>query len=154
MHRLSLFVVLALLAAACGRPFEPATPAGFVEVEDDQHDGRYEYRATSPDGLVLALRAVDNEKGGDLEFWVRAVSNQLRDQGGYALLETVEVKAVNASGKQLRFGLDQGSTPHLYYVSLFLKGDRVFVHEAGGTKELMTKHASEVAQSIQQLKLD
>ncbi|MCA9629175.1 MAG: serine/threonine protein kinase [Myxococcales bacterium] len=143
-----------LLSVACGSPFKATTPPGFVEVEDHGYDDRYDYRATTADGLVLAVRAVDNEEGGTLEFWTRAIENQLRQQGGYALIEKVDVKTRGGvAGKQLRFGLDQETTPHLYYVSVFVTDDTVFVHEAGGTKELMTKNMAQVTASIDNLEL-
>lgn len=154
MHR-SLFIApLLLLATACGSAFTAATPPGFVEVDDHHYDDRYDYRATSADGLVLAVRSVDNEEGGTLEFWTRAVENQLRTQGGYALLEQVDVKTrAGQTGKQLRFGLDQETTPHLYYLTLFVTEDRVYIHEAGGSKELMTKNAAQVTWSVDNLVL-
>lgn len=154
--RFSLLFVSAicLFTAACGSPFKATTPPGFVEVENHGYDDRYDYRATTADGLVIAVRAVDNEDGGTLEFWTRAIENQLRQQGGYALIEKVDVKTSGGvAGKQLRFGLDQETTPHLYYVSVFVTEDTVFVHEAGGSKELMTKNMAQVTASIDNLEL-
>lgn len=133
---------LALALSGCGSSFAAATPPGFVELDDQE---TYDYRATSADGLVLAVREIDHEPKGEVGFWTRAIENRMRQRGGYALLGTHDVKSKNGlDGKQLRFGHDESGTPHLYYVTLFLTEKRIFLLEAGGTKELMTRHADAV----------
>ncbi len=137
-----------LLLAGCGVSFEAATPPGFVEL--DEADSAYAYRAMTADGLVIAAREMDHEPKGELDFWVRAVENRLRQRGGYALLETRPITCRSGqTGKQLRFGHDEGSRPHLYTVSVFVTDDTIYVIEAGGTKELMEKHADQVDWAVQ-----
>lgn len=145
---LVLVSALALAAFSSGcRPFAPATPPGFVDLSDNYED--HEYRSTTADGMVLGVRAYENKPKGELPFWVRATENRVRDTSGYALLETRDVKARNgAAGKQLRFGHDESTVPHLYYVTLFVDDDHVFVLEAGGTKELVEKHEEQINWSI------
>jgi hypothetical protein len=131
-------LLFGLLALGACRPFEPATPPGFVELEDRYEND--EYRATTADGVVLGVRAYDNEPKGDLGFWTRALENRMREGGGYALLETRKVKARSGlEGKQLRFGHDEEKAPHLYIVTLFVDDDHVFVLEAGGEKSEMER---------------
>ena len=131
--RVLLLLVLAGAALACGRPFAAATPPGFVEFEGRYADG--EYRAATPDGVVLGIRAFDNEPKGELSFWVRAIQNRLRDQGGYALLETRPVQdRAGLKGTQMRFGHDEEKSPHLYHLVVFVTEDRVYLLEAGGQK--------------------
>lgn len=143
-----LLCALAALSASAGcRPFQPATPPGFVDFSEKYQDG--EYRATTADGLVLGVRAFDNEPKGEIGFWLRAIENRMRDTSGYALLETRDVKDRNGNpGKQLRFGHDESGVPHLYYVAVFVNDDHVFLLEAGGTKDLVEKHGDQVEWSI------
>jgi hypothetical protein len=143
-----LFTALAALLAGAGcRPFKPATPPGFVDFSDKYQD--HEYRATTADGLVLGVRAFDNEPKGELDFWLRAIENRMRDTSGYALLETREVKDIKGNaGKQLRFGHDESGVPHLYYVTVFVNDDHVFLLEAGGTKDLVDKHKDQIDWSV------
>jgi hypothetical protein len=137
----SLFAALGLVLSTACTSFTAATPRGFVELDDQE---RYDYRATSADGIVVGVRELDNDPKGELEFWARAIENQLRGRGGYALLETREVKSKDGvTGKQFRFGHDEGKTPHLYYLALFVTPKTIQLIEIGGTKELMTKHAAE-----------
>lgn len=112
------------------------TPSGFVEVKGEPYD----YRASSADGLVIAVRELDHEPKGDLAFWVRAVENEMRLGRGYALLDTREVKTSRGlAGKEMRFGHDEGSNPHLYWVAVFVTDTKLYVIEAGGTKDLVEK---------------
>jgi hypothetical protein len=134
----ALLFAVALLPA-CTHHFDAATPSGFVELE---HQDRYDYRATSADGLVIGVRELRNDPKGELAFWARAVENQLRSRSGYALLDTRDVKSKDGiAGKQLRFGHDEGKTPHLYYVTVFVTPKRIEVIELGGTRALMLASA-------------
>jgi hypothetical protein len=136
----ALLVFASALASACGHHFDAATPSGFVELAHQQH---YDYRATSADGLVIGVRELENEPQGELVFWARAVENQLRNRGGYALLDTRDVKSKDGvAGKEFRFGHDEGRTPHLYCVTVFVTKKRLEVLEIGGTKELMTANSA------------
>jgi hypothetical protein len=143
------------LGAGCGRAYDIATPAGFVDLEDRYDDGDDEYRATTADGVVIGVRAYDNEPFAERAFLVRAIENQLRLGRGYALLETKEVSAKNGmKGTQLRFGHDQPNGPHLYILSVFADEDHVFLHEAAGKKELVEKAEQSIAWSVRELSPD
>lgn len=150
----NLFVaarVLALSAAlgafASCRPFVPATPPGFVELED-----RYswnEYRATTADGVVIGIRAFKNEPKGERAFWVRAIENRMRDVGAYALIEKRDVKNRGGlTGTEMVFGHDEGDEPYLYRLTVFVTDDRVFIVEAGGSKPQMERQAQQIDWSI------
>lgn len=135
-------LALAALSLGC-RPFKPATPPGFVDLGDDYPN--HEYRATTADGMVLGIRAFKNKPKGEMDFWIRAIENRMRDTSGYALLEKKDVKdRAGHTGKQLRFGHDEGTVPHLYYLTVFTDDDYVYLLEAGGTKDLVTKHEEQV----------
>ena len=143
---------LALSCAACGPSFQATTPSGFVELENEYDD--YDYRATSADGLVIGVREIEHDPPGEMPFWVTAIKNRMRERAGYALLETKEVTSADGvKGTQLRFGHDQdGNKPHLYYVTLFVTPDTLFLLEAGGSKKLMTDNAAEVDRAVAQFR--
>ncbi|MBK8994306.1 MAG: serine/threonine protein kinase [Myxococcales bacterium] len=141
-----VLVLAALPLFGCGHHFETTTPQGFVELEDQE---AYEYRATTADGLVIAVREIEHDPKGEMAFWTRAIENRMRQRGGYALLGTRDVKTKSGlDGKQLRFGHDESGKPHLYYVTIFLTEDYIFLLEAGGTKELMEKGSAGLDQAI------
>lgn len=148
MKRVFFAMALALSASACSRHFAPATPPGFVDMGTKYPDG--EYRATTADGVVIGIRNVDNDPKGELAFWARAVENRMRERGGYALLEKKPVSArSNLTGTQLRFGHDEGNTPHLYWVTLFVTDKTIYILEAGGTKAEMEKQEAQINWAIQ-----
>lgn len=72
------------------------------------------------------------------------------DRGGD--WDVVEQSA--ASPEQLRFGYDQGSEPHLYFVTIFIaeggvfSRSKLFLIEAGGKKELVEQEAAQIDYAI------
>lgn len=122
-----------LLTAACGKPFDVKTAPGFVALENQS---TYDYRATTPEGVVMAVRVVEDEKRGDLAFWTEAVTRELRDVSGYALRETVDTTSADGTpGKLLRFGHDQDGKPYTYWVAIFPAQKRLFLVEAGAASD-------------------
>jgi hypothetical protein len=131
---------LCLLLSACGRPFDVRTPRGFVELENQPP--AYDYRATTADGVVVGVRAIDARGRNDLGFWTQAVTLQVRDEMGYALLATKDVRSEDGtSGRELRFGHDENGGPYTYRVTIFSAQERVFVLEAGGARDALERLA-------------
>jgi hypothetical protein len=142
-----LAAAASLASVGCGRSFTPATPPGFVDLGEHYPDN--EYRATTADGAVLGIREFDNDPKGELSFWSRALENRMRETGGYALLEKKSVTSRGGLvGTELDFGHDEGSTPHLYRVVLFVTDKKIFVLEAGGAKAEMDRQASQIDWAI------
>lgn len=143
-------LLLCLFPLACARPFVPLTPNGFVELKE--RGKAYDYRAAHPDGLVTAVRVVANNPEGTLSFWSRAVENELRQGRGYRLIgQTPVTNRQGVTGTVLEFGHDEGRTPHLYRVALFLHDDDLFLVEQGGDKDLVVAHAADFKQAIEGL---
>ncbi len=150
-HQLGTLACAALISSlvmACGPSFVSQTPKGFVELDND--NDAYDYRATTADGVVIAVREIDNEAKGEREFWLKAIRNQMRERGGYKLLEEVAVTSADGlNGTQLRFGHDDGNNrAHLYYLTVFVTDATIWLVEAGGTKDRMTTEARQVAQAV------
>lgn len=139
-------VAVTALVVGCGPLMN--TPPGFVEIKGEPYD----FRATNADGLVISVREMSHEPKGDLAFWVSAIEKELRLGRGYALLGTSDVKTARGlSGKELRFGHDEGSSPHLYWVAVFVTDSKLYVIEAGGTKELVDKNEALLGDAIKSL---
>ncbi|MCA9586047.1 MAG: serine/threonine protein kinase [Myxococcales bacterium] len=127
-----LGLTLAASSVACGRPFDVKTPPGFVELEGQ---GDYQYRATTPEGVVVAVRVVEDEKRGDLSFWTEALLLQLREISGYALTSSSEITSNDGTkGRLLQFGHDEDNKPYVYWVAIFAAQDRLFLVETGAPK--------------------
>lgn len=149
MNRTATALLLALAATAsvaCGRPFDVKTAPGLVELDDQ--DPAYDYRAIAPEGVVVAVKAVDVGDKGDLGFWTRATTLRVRQLDGYAMLGEGDVKTANGvPGHELRFGHDEGGKPYLYTLRVFVRqkgwpshGSRVFLVETGGPKDEVDRY--------------
>jgi hypothetical protein len=131
------------MVAGCGRPFDVRTPRGFVEL--DNQGPEYAYRATTADGVVVAVRAIDAPDREDLGFWEQAVTLELRGAAGYALLGKKDIRSEDGTpGRELQFGHDQNGKPYSYRVALFTAQSRVFLLEAGGAKESLARVAPQL----------
>jgi len=142
---LPFLCALALAAVACGKPFRVETAPGFVEVHEE--NAAYDYRAVVPDGVAVAVRAVDIEEGQpkDVVFWERAFALRTRELDGYALVQTGAARSLDGvAGRELVFGHDEQGKPFVYRVRLFVSGDKLVVAEAGGAREEMERWRTSV----------
>ena len=143
-----------LLAFAACRPFDIKTAPGFLELKDETSS--YAYRATTPEGVVVGVRVVDLEGEGsdDLAFWTRALTLQMRDVSGYALLETHDVQSLDGvKGRQLRFGHDESGKPYVYWLTFFTSGSKLVIVEAGGAKDKFDAAAPSVQWMVQSVRV-
>lgn len=148
-----LALALALASAGCGRPFRVATAPGFVELEGQSGTG-YDYRATSPEGVVMAVKVLEDEDRADLAFWTRAIVLQMRDVSGYAHLTTVDVTSLDGTpGKRMEFAHDEDGKPYLYWVTVFLAQDKLFLAEVGAPKPLFERHRASIEWTLKSLKV-
>jgi hypothetical protein len=152
----SIATLLAVGAFACTPTF--ATPKGFVELDENTN---YDQRATTPDGLVLGGREIENDPEGDLAFWAHAIETQVRLRGGYALLEKRAVQTKDGhGGTELRFGHDEGNQPHVYVVAVYVTPGNfwcdgtIYLFEAGGPKALVEKNAASIDWAIRNVRVD
>lgn len=143
---LTLFVLV-----GCGRPYAPATPDGFIDLSERyENNDNDEYRAATADGVVLRVRAYDNEPKADLTLAVRVLENSMRDGRGYALVGKREITVRDGTkGVALEFGHDEPSGSHIYIITLVVTEKRVFVLEAGGKKATVEKARASIDWSIQ-----
>ena len=129
----ALVALASVALAGCGHPFDVQAAPGFVPLDNQ---AAYDWRATTPEGIVVAVRVVEDEKRGDIAFWTDAVTLQLRDVSGYALLDSAEVTSLDGTkGRMLKFGHDEDGKPFVYWVSIFAAQSRLFLVETGGAKD-------------------
>ncbi len=148
--RHSLTALALLFASGCGSHFAVVSPDDFLELahEDSRRYG-YELRATSADGVVVGVREIENPQHGSRDFWVDAIRNRLRRDAGYALIDESDVSAASGqTGHQLRFGHDESSRPYIYWITVFVTPDRVFVVEAGGRRDPFAAAQARVESAI------
>jgi hypothetical protein len=147
---LTLAVLVA--TAGCGRPFDVKTPPEMIELKDQ--DPPFAYRAMTPDGVVVAVRVVDDDRKTDLAFWENAIRLRMKELAGYALLRVKDITSRDGTkGKELRFGHDENGKPYVYRVRVLVAQGRVFVVEAGGAKAQMDRYDSTVGWTLDNVKV-
>ena len=147
---LATVALLALPLSGCSRGFSITTPAGFAEL-DGQKD--YGYRATSPQGVVIAVRREKNEPYGDLSFWSGAVDAQLR-RGGYKAIKAIDVAASGVKGKQIHYVVVRSGREHMFWVSVFVTEKAVVTVEVGGDLEYFEKAEKALSAAIASVQID
>lgn len=139
----AMWLATAIALAGCHASFTTSAPKGFIELDEPMSD--FDFRATTADGLVIAVREIDHDPEADLNFWARAVENAMRQRGGYAMLGTSDRKIADGlAARQLRFGHDEASKPHLYLVTLVVTSSVIYVLEAGGDQALVEQRARDI----------
>lgn len=138
---LSLFC----FTAACGPQLSP--PRAFGKL----HGGDYDYRATTPQGVVIAARSEKNEPRADIDFWSRAVDVRLARDGYAKTSEAPVTTARGLHGIELAYAKQEEGRSYTYVVALFVKDGRVYVVEAGGDKDEFTPLAADVEKAIASL---
>src|SRR5438552_14252692 len=107
---------LSLFAAACGPKLAP--PPSFASI-DGPNPGGYDYRATTPQGVVVAVRKEANDPRADVAFWARAVDLRLK-RDGYARAAEAKVKTDRGlDGVELTYARAQEGRTYRYEVAVF-----------------------------------
>ena len=152
MLRRILATVLAASAfalAGCGASANLQTPPGFAELEDQDP---YAYRATTAQGVVIAVHDQANEPRADATFWTSALDARLR-RDGYTHDSTRAVKsAAGLPGQQLRYTREEDRREYRYWLTVFVTDERVLVVEAAGDKEAFDPQRNAVEGAILSLR--
>ena len=149
-HPRLLLVLVALSVGACGHA-RFNTPQNFATLSDSE---TYQQRATSPDGVVIAVRKVEVPARSSLKFWSEAISRRLEASQGYASLGTQELKAQSGhAGRWLKFGRDQNGHAFDYWVALFPAGKKLYLLETGGRRDRFAQARADVERAIKSVKI-
>ena len=134
-HSFTAIAIVLVGAALGGCEAKMQFPTGFVEVE--KYDlGPYDQRAVSADGVVMALRSETNPKNASLDFWGKAIRDELIEQRGYALSKDESVQAADGrQGKLMTFTALRSGVEFTYMVAVYVTVKTVLIAEAGGKSE-------------------
>ncbi len=152
MTRLALALLVIVACAHKPPPFSAETPMGFVELPQ-RSPSTFDYRASTVDGVVLGVTALRHDPKADVAFWAEAVRRRLRLRHGYALLSEATLQIDGRPARQLCFGHDENGSPHLYWVTLVVTDEHLYVIEAGGSREVFEPRRKAVEAWIEGLRL-
>ncbi len=137
--------------AGCANVAKLDTPSGFATLEPDD---AFAYRALSAKGVVVATRTEKNELKGNAEFWSETIDLKL-SRAGYIKLTEKNVKSLSGlEGRQMRYSVSRNGREHRYWVTVFLKGDRVVLVEAAGDVQHFGPLEATVDRAIATLRAD
>jgi len=149
------FLALALSAfsalSGCASVAKLDTPSGFATLD---RDDTFAYRALSAKGVVVATRTEKNELRGNTEFWSESIDLKLAREGYVKKAELNVRSNAGVEGRQLRYAVDHNGREHRYWVTVFLKGDRVVVVEATGDAQHFVPLEPTIEKTIATLKVD
>lgn len=149
MNPTRILVCTALALAAGCAPFAVTTPDGMIALNEPSWSV-YDYRATTPEGVVVAARQIRMRAKGDtppaeLDFWVDATILRLRTTAAYALIDREPTRSADGTeGVLLRFGRDHDGGIYRYDLALFCTKRFVHVVEAGGPEELFEQASDSI----------
>jgi hypothetical protein len=148
--RIISVLLVSLAVGGCGAAFELELPPRFVELDAKaQKVVGYAKRATTADGVVVAVRVIDNAAKGDIVFWQEAITIEMRDRRGYALLDDAELRVASGqAGRLLRFGHDEEGEAYRYWVGILVDEQRIFLVEAGGAEKVFEPVEGDVEKAV------
>jgi hypothetical protein len=148
-NRILAPLLLAALLAGCAT-IKPVLeqPAGFAE-----YSSRDDYRAVSPEGVVLRVRLVKNDPAQSLEFWTEALATQLT-RSGYSLLAQEPLKTPAGDGMLIEWTAPVGEEQWVYLTGIAVSGSHIAIAEAAGEYSSYKKHREAIVASLRSLKLE
>lgn len=141
-----LLLALTLAITGCTTHATMSTPSGFGRM-----DGKYDFRAVSPTGIVVAARVKPNRPRSDLAFWTNAVDLSLKRKG-YSRTEVTDVKSTaGLPGRLLKYDAGGGTA---YWVAVFSRGDTILLAEATGYADELGASADVLEKSLMSARVD
>jgi hypothetical protein len=135
----------ALLAGCATAALRP--PAGFAEYSD-----RSEYRAVSPEGVVVRVRVIKNDPVQSLEFWTEALRTQMM-KSGYSPLRQESLETRVGAAVLLEWAAPVGDQDWIYLTGIAVSGTRIAVVEAAGEYASYQKRRDALIGSLRTLEI-
>jgi len=133
------------LLGGCGVKLD--LPQNFVEVAS-RHRGIYDLKAVSADGVVIALRTIDTPQGGTLEFWAKAITNELTGRGHRLDSSKPVVSKSGTDGRLMSFSKTISGQDFTYLLVVFVGPRRIVLPEAAGKAEAIKERQADIERSL------
>lgn len=143
-----LIFLISLSLFACSK-LEVEKPAGFAETAR-----KTEYRAISPEGMLYRVRSVDNYPEKDLDFWSKALKNQLAKEGYFLTDDGEKFTAGDRHGVLYEWGVRYGNEDFIYLTAIIVFDNRITIAEAGGEHTIYAKYRQPILESLKSITLN
>lgn len=145
MRAVNIFAILviSILFAGCETVSGKYTaPKGFAA-----YGGAGDFRAASPEGVVLKIRTEKNEPFAELDFWREALKKRMAD-AGYRFIAESEIKAGNDKGYMIELAAPLGPTDYSYLIAVFQKEKKLVIIESAGEIAALKKRRGDIIDAI------
>ena len=144
-----LILIALFLFTGCALHMEP--PHSYLKLEKAAWP--YEYQAVSSDDCRLTARKIPNPEEGGIEFWGKAIQNQMVQAKGYTLVSQDEAKTKGGwTGKAFLFSTHSRGVEFYYLLTIFPVGKSIYLAEAGGERSLLEKDLEPLRKAISTLR--
>lgn len=148
---MSLRVLTLIGAAVCLLPgcvtnsVTMDAPDGFASFGVDR-----DFRAMSPEGVVVRTRSVANEPAQTLSFWAELLERHLTDSG-YLLIERSEFSTDDNTGVVLEWLAPVREDDWIFLTAIVVRDDTIAIVEAAGPTHLFEEYRNDIHQSLSSL---
>jgi hypothetical protein len=148
---LTVAVLILLFLFACS-DFKIETPEGFAQIAVDHFNQRdVLYKAVSPEGIILRVKKVENYPRMELDFWLKALINQLQKEGYTLIGEEERFETKQRKGAYITWGLPYGNATYIYLTSLLVCDDEILITEAAGEHIIFNDYKDALIKSIRSI---
>ncbi len=145
------FLILLSLCLATGCALHMDAPQSYLKLETAVWP--YEYQAVSSDDCRLTARKVPNPEKGGLEFWSKAIQNQMIQAKGYTLVSQQQAETQGGwKGQELLFSTNSKGREYYYLLVVFPVGKHIYLAEAGGERKLLERDLDALRKAVQTLR--
>ena len=110
-----LALLVSIVLAGCAARGKDGMPDGYTTI----HPGEFDWRAMSPEGVLLGTRGFGLNQKGDLSFWAGVVRKELENDKGYRFLTNEPIADENLPGRKMTFE-DPRNPERICHVWVFL----------------------------------
>ena len=117
-------------------------PKGFA-----MYEGKDDFRAVSPEGIVFKIRTEKNEPYAELDFWREALKKRMTD-AGYRFMSESEITAGNNKGYLIELAAPLGPRDYSYLIAVFQKEKQLVIIESAGDVAALKTRRGDIVDAI------
>jgi hypothetical protein len=150
-HVMLLAALVPALIAVTGCKKHIKTPDEFAKMDDPGYD--YEYRAISPEEIVIGVQKRPNEPRGDVEFWTTVWKEKYPPIKDYTFVDKESLTTSGGlKGSLLEFTSEEEDGLYRMLVGLFVIKKDIWILTAGGKDEALTDQRDTVVGAFKTFK--
>ena len=143
--------LLAALVAGTGCKQHVKTPDEFAKMENPGYS--FEFRAISPDEVVIGVQKKANEPKGDLTFWTSVWKDKFPPIKDYQFVETKDFETdAGRPASLLTYTSEEEDGLFRMMVGLVVVKKNIWILTAGGKDESVKSHEADILAAFESFK--